>query len=227
MDNSGKIILDLCGGTGAWSRPYKDAGYDVMVITLPEHDVGRVEFGDHAMRFERMDVHYMETDTVIYKDVYGILAAPPCTEFSVAKGNCPRDFAGAMEIVKACLEIIWQCRIRGSLKFWALENPRGYLRQFLGVPNTTIEQWEYGGNKRKATDIWGYFKEPTPTVKVMPDDMQSGKQHDRGHARDWSRMECPQEYVDYISQFRGDAKRAALRAITPPGFAQAFYRANK
>jgi hypothetical protein len=34
-----KIILDLCGGTGAWSKPYKDAGYDVRVITLPEYDV--------------------------------------------------------------------------------------------------------------------------------------------------------------------------------------------
>lgn len=36
MDNSNKIILDLCGGTGAWSRPYKEAGYDVRLITLPE-----------------------------------------------------------------------------------------------------------------------------------------------------------------------------------------------
>lgn len=24
-----KIILDLCGGTGSWSKPYRDAGYDV------------------------------------------------------------------------------------------------------------------------------------------------------------------------------------------------------
>lgn len=30
-----KIILDLCGGTGSWSKPYRDAGYDVRVITLP------------------------------------------------------------------------------------------------------------------------------------------------------------------------------------------------
>lgn len=34
-----KIILDLCGGSGSWSKPYKDAGYDVRLITLPEIDV--------------------------------------------------------------------------------------------------------------------------------------------------------------------------------------------
>lgn len=38
-DNSKKIILDLCGGTGSWSKPYKDAGYDVRNITLPEYVV--------------------------------------------------------------------------------------------------------------------------------------------------------------------------------------------
>lgn len=34
-----KIILDLCGGTGSWSKPYRDAGYDVRVITLPRYDL--------------------------------------------------------------------------------------------------------------------------------------------------------------------------------------------
>lgn len=37
--NSKKIILDLCGGTGSWSAPYKANGYDVRVITLPEYDL--------------------------------------------------------------------------------------------------------------------------------------------------------------------------------------------
>ena len=58
-----KIILDLCGGTGSWSKPYKDSGYDVRLITLPEYDV----------------LTYVPP-----KDVYGILAAPPCTDFSVS-----------------------------------------------------------------------------------------------------------------------------------------------
>lgn len=35
----GKLILDLCGGTGSWSKPYRDAGYEVKVITLPHYDL--------------------------------------------------------------------------------------------------------------------------------------------------------------------------------------------
>lgn len=34
-----RIILDLCGGTGSWSKPYQEAGYDVRIITLPDYDV--------------------------------------------------------------------------------------------------------------------------------------------------------------------------------------------
>lgn len=34
--NKSKIILDLCGGTGSWRLPYKEAGYDVRLVTLPE-----------------------------------------------------------------------------------------------------------------------------------------------------------------------------------------------
>ena len=34
-----KIILDLCGGSGSWSRAYQAAGYDVRLITLPDYDV--------------------------------------------------------------------------------------------------------------------------------------------------------------------------------------------
>jgi ubiquinone/menaquinone biosynthesis C-methylase UbiE len=32
MFNENKIILDLCGGTGSWSKPYSDNGYDVRIV---------------------------------------------------------------------------------------------------------------------------------------------------------------------------------------------------
>jgi hypothetical protein len=91
-----RIILDLCGGTGAWSRDYAEAGYDVRNITLPDYDV---------------------RDYVPPNNVYGILAAPPCNEFSIAKGSQPRDFGKGMKIVKACLECIWIAHMDGVLRW--------------------------------------------------------------------------------------------------------------
>ena len=40
-----RIILDLCGGTGSWSKPYQEAGYDVRIITLPDYwdDVPKID----------------------------------------------------------------------------------------------------------------------------------------------------------------------------------------
>lgn len=201
--NEQKIILDLCGGTGSWGRPYKEAGYDVRLVTLPDNDV---------LTYEPPD------------NVYGILAAPPCTEFSLAKGGLPRDFKSAMEVVEACLRIIWQCRVDGNLKFWALENPVWFLRQFLGIPKYTFMQWQFGETRVKRTDVWGYFNEPTPTVKQRPEHVSTciGRST---HSIEWSKAETPQGY-EYLNKLPYNERRAAIRAITPTGFAQAFFKAN-
>lgn len=221
VENSNKIILDLCGGTGSWSKFYKEAGYDVRLITLPEFDVTKIEFGTHAMDFIKVNKYYPDDMCVLYEDVYGILAAPPCTEFSVAKGNKPRDFKSALKIVKACQEIIWQCRLHKTLKFWAMENPRGFLRQFLGVPQFTFEQWQFGNAAIKTTDIWGYYNIPKQLVKEKPSGLTKLYPCGTTNSVTWEKPECPEEYKHL------NLNRAALRAITPPGFAKAFYKANR
>ena len=197
--NEDKVILDLCGGTGSWSRPYKEAGYDVRLITLPEYDVR----------------YYTPP-----RDVYGILAAPPCTEFSKAKGSMPRDFDTAVEVMAACLQIIWTCRKRNRLAFWALENPVGFMRQFLGRPHFTFEQWQFGDWGIKPTDIWGHFKEPKATVKECPGLLRVAYGN-KSHGKLLSAPSCPPEYAHM------GLDRAAIRAITPPGFARAFFKANR
>lgn len=194
-ENSGKIILDLCGGTGAWSQPHWDAGYPVYNITLPKFDVLEWPLALAKLKIDPTNVH-------------GVLAAPPCTEFSLAKNNTPRDFKKGMEIVRACLDCIWWVRENGNLKWWALENPRGFLRQFLGVPPFTFEQWEFGDEGIKPTDLWGYYKMPTKSVKVRPPNSSKKYPNGRSNAKGWS-------------------KSAEKRAITPAGFANAFFKANQ
>jgi len=202
--NSDKIILDLCGGTGAWSRPYKDAGYDVRLVTLPERDV----------------LTYAPPD-----NVYGILAAPPCTEFSLAKNGShrKRDLRSGLEIVMACLRVIHQCRLKDKLAFWAIENPVGYLRQFLGKPPLTFYQWHFGDLGIKRTDLWGYYNAPKQTVFERPNHPYFVKQYKSGKKNQfaWSAPAKPDWYGG------PPLDRAELRAITPPGFARAFYMANK
>ena len=126
-----------------------------------------------------------------------------------------------MEIVRRVMEIIWQYRIKGSLKFWALENPTGYLRQFLGRPCFKFEQWQFGEKIIKRTDIWGYFNNPVPPVKRKPANMVSRNPSGRTNGRDYSSPKCPPQYKHL------KLDRAALRAITPPGFARAFFEKNQ
>ncbi len=61
MNNSFKTILSLCDYSGAWSNPYREAGYKVIQVDL--------KLGNDIRLFEFID-----------SQVYGILAAPPCTE---------------------------------------------------------------------------------------------------------------------------------------------------
>lgn len=201
MDNSKKIILDLCGGTGAWSKPYKEAGYDVRLITLPQYDV-----------FEYIHV--------LPENIYGILAAPTCTMFSLARttAKTPRDFRGGMALVNACMAIIQEARIRGGLKFWALENPMGYLRQFLGKPPLTFDPSDYGASYTKKTDLWGYYNMPKKKKRTLT-------QEELARCAVNSRIlpQLPPEYV-LPDDFR---PQQARRSMTDEHFAQAFFKANR
>jgi len=202
-----KIILDCCGGTGSWSAPYKKQGYDVRLITLPEHDIFTYEPPPH---------------------VYGILAAPTCTHFSLCRTNAknPRDLESSMKLVKRCLEIIWQQQYTltnknsklTTLKFWALENPRGFLKYFLGNPPLEFTPSDFGDNYKKRTQIWGNYNMPIKT----PIKCTTGK-FDKTLMDDLP--ELPEGFV--YNKGCGLDKRQVRRSITPQGFATAFYNANR
>jgi hypothetical protein len=170
-----RIVLDLCAGTGAWSEPYRRAGYDVRRLTLPEFDV-------RALRVE---------DLALPRRPWGVLAAPPCEEFSVAKTVGERDFARGLECVVACLRIAAEA----MPQWWAVENPgSGLLRRWMGRPRDVWQPHDFGDDHSKLTAVWGVFALPS-----------------RRHCR--RRRAMP-------------GRSAVERAITPGGFAQAFFDAN-
>lgn len=211
-----KIILDLCGGTGAWSRPYAEAGYDVRVVTLPEQDVRTYNPPD---------------------EVYGILAAPPCTQFSYARTNAKtmRDLQGGMELVEACLRIIWKAQYIPvsnyhkftRLKFWAMENPYyGFLAQFIGRPAFIFDPYEFGDAYKKRTAIWGNFRAPNRFPKQMTfEEAGLMVRTCKTNSRELPKFDQLKNH-EISPAHVGVLSRSARRAITPAGFARAFFEAN-
>lgn len=197
MENKDKIILHLCASEfGSDTRDYREHGYDVRLIT------------------KDIDVRTYEPP----ENVYGIFANPPCTMFSKARtrAKLPRDMMQGMELVMACLKIIWKCQSRITrdanpempLKFWALENPDGYLKWFLGKPAFQYQPYEFGADYSKKTNLWGMFNEP---IKPF-----------------WNNVPTkgtPSEFITPMSE-RDSERRTDLRSIAPPEFTKAFYQAN-
>lgn len=197
MENKEKIILHLCASEyGSDTRDYREAGYDVRLIT------------------KDIDVRKYEPP----QNVYGIFANPPCTMFSKArtKAKTPRDMLQGMELVLACLKIIWKCQSRITrdanpempLKFWALENPDGYLKWFLGKPAFQYSPYEFGADYSKKTNLWGIFNTPQRPF--------------------WSNKPTKGTVSEFINPMteRDREKRTDLRSIAPPEFTKAFFLSN-
>ena len=197
-----KVILDLCGGTGSWSKYYaQNPDYKVIIIDPQEWIKGKGSTGDVRL-FEAPNY-----------DVYGVLCAPPCTEFAGSgarwwKAKGESALLEGLSVVDACLRIIAITKP----KFWALENPVGRLRRYLGDPTLIFNPCDYGDPYTKKTLLWGNFNIPKQT-KVEPEfvTLKNGK---RGSWM-WAKL-------------GGKSDRTKkLRSATPDGFAKAFYNSNK
>ena len=175
--NKDKTILSLFDYSGTWSAPYRKAGYNVIQADIKRGiDV-----------FEVMEDVMLQVAEYPGSTVYGVLAAPPCTDFSAsgalhwkeketqpAKYHSYRtrlEFKNTTELsiylVLATLEIIEQLKP----KFYAIENPVGRMAKLIpeiGEP-WYFQPWEYGDPWTKKTGIWGKFNKPikTPVLPVV------------------------------------------------------------
>lgn len=196
-----KIILDLCGGTGSWGKPYKEAGYDYRNITLPDYDLT-----------EEMTVKYC-----ISLNPYGILFACPCDIWSNAgvkhwKQRTPDQVLLHAEILVKGLRIIYNTQP----VFWCLENPIGKMKEFMGEPNYKFHPYQWGDAYTKKTYLWGKFSMPifekTVEPVIIKPTLYGGSKSTKNHTP-----------ISWIS----GKDRKEKRAITPQGFAKAFFEANQ
>lgn len=208
-----KIILDLCGGTGSWSQPYKDAGYFVIVITLPKYDITLTEITKDFITFKNADKD-SNVCVVRRSAIQGILAAPPCTHFTnsgaqywKAKDKDERTIADT-KIIAACLHVIAMVKP----KWWAFENPTGRMGQWMGKPQLVFNPCDFGDAYTKRTCLWGNFTVPEYN-KVEPV-FVIAKNGDRYSPVHWGTGGT-------------SAKTKEKRSVTPPGFAKAFFKTNQ
>ncbi len=154
-------------------------------------------------------------------DVWGVLAAPPCTDFSSsgARWFAAKDADGRTEasaqVVRDCLAVVEHT----SPHWWVLENPRGRIARV--VPE--VGKWlmhfdpcDYAGFARfpereaytKDTYLYGDFSIALPDSRIEPVYYTDNK----GNRGSWQ-----------WKHLGGNSERTKeLRSMTPEGFAYAF-----
>lgn len=184
------LIYSLCDYSGEWPKPYLDAGCEVRCIDIKRG----------------YDVFLLEPPE---RHVFAVLAAPVCTDFSVSGAQYwpQKDADGrtreSLALVHACLSFIF----RAKPDIWALENPVGRLKCWLGEPQMYFDPCDYGDPYTKRTALWGVFNIP-PKNRVEPVRV------------------CSQG--SWIQRLGGKSERTKeMRSVTPAGFAKAFFDANR
>lgn len=239
-----KTLLSLFDYSGAWAEPFAVNGWNVI-----QWDIKLDDFMDVN------NIDCVETALDLFEDVDGILAAPPCTEFtaSCAQYWPMKDADGR---TAAAVQLVNQVQRLADLFmptdpdydggfFWVVENPVGRLTKL--VPS--IGEPIYFN----PCDFAGYLNPDEKVIKRL--DNIRGK-----HGRNVTRKE-----MEFVLQWNAYTKRTGLwgefnrsiekkriepvkctpqggftqrlggnraktkeeRSNTPLGFAYAFYEANK
>ncbi len=202
-----KIILHLCADTGSDSYPYsQDPEYEVIRIGS---DIGVENY--HPP-----------------KNVYGVFANPPCTNFSSVRTSAkiPRDEEEGMRLVKECKRIIAEC----NPTFWVIENPAtGLLKKYLGSPKFVYQPWEFGSPWSKKTALWGKFNEPEKLYKTWEEVPNKISELYIRPGRDKPNMvylhKSSIKLIPEFACFSVDSDME-LRSLCSQKFAKAFYEKN-
>jgi hypothetical protein len=164
------------------------------------------------------------------KNVYGVIANPPCTEFSTAVCfSHVGDIEKGMNLVNHCKRIISECE---SLKFWVIENPaRGRLKEHIGKYQYAYQPWQYGSPWTKHTALWGKFNMPTPLFTKWENVPKIENLWIRKGRTKPALVYLHKSAINLIPEFEFAREYikcdADIRSMCSQGFAKAFYEANK
>lgn len=221
--NKNKVVLSIYDRTGVWSKPYAEAGYNVLNIDAAT--------GGDIFEPGSDPLNILQIVEEKGWDIVGILTAPPCTSFSASGArwwanqhdlynpdkveelygryaakitDTPLDAAIMLASIN---EVLWSwAKENGhSMKFFALENPVGRIARKAGLPKPRLSFHpnNFGDPYTKKTMLWGEFNTDLPTANVQP---------------------TKGSISEFTSGSSESGKKA--RSVTPEGFAYAFFMAN-
>ena len=205
-----KTILSLFDYTGNWSKPYRDAGYQII-----QHDIklGWDIFTD--------TIPAAIADSIEGNPIHGILAAVPCTDFAGSGARWWKDketmpanydsrdvqFNSTVEMSTAFVYSVLYLVELFDPAWWVIENPVGRMHRLvpeIGEPLMYFNPTDFGHPYTKRTALYGKFN--TNLQKHYALNLFGSEM--------WSRYGGKSE------------KTKAARSVTPIGFANAFFKAN-
>ncbi len=239
-----KTLLSLFDYSGVWGQPFADNDWNVI-----PWDIKRAEF---------MDINLLaSTEAVLemFEDVDALLAAPPCTDFTVSGAQYwpQKDEDGtteiSMELVRQVLRLVDLFRPTDpdydGVFFWAMENPVGRIQKLFPELEKPVyfNPWEFAGylnpTKKELLNLDRIllkngkdvtWEETELVVKLNAYSKKTGLWGEFNHGMVKKPIEIVKcaEQGSFTQRYGGKSVATKeARSNTPLGFAQAFYDANK
>jgi len=143
-----KLCIDLCAGLGGFSAAFElDNDWEVVKIDIDKKFKPTIQ----------ADINHLPLKENLAPDC--LLMSPSCERFSLMGRGWPKKgISRALTLVGNCLEAV----VFLKPKKWLLENPKGRLRWFIGVPRQSIRYSDYDMTyqSQKPTDLWGNIDLP-------------------------------------------------------------------
>ncbi len=226
-----RLIISIYDYTGEWAKPYIKAGYPVMLWDL-KHE------GDIVQNWGSL-ISKLENAIEAGYYPYGLLAAPPCTDFAVsgarhfAKKDASKERCGYKDIADNTVDlhillVECVCLLMEQVKqltdhqfnFWVFENPVGRLETLMPhmkqYRKMLFNPCDYGDPYTKKTILWGEFNTTLKKKPVEPVFMEYVKKDG-----------TITKFAPQFAKTGGKSEKTkSIRSATPQGFANAFFEAN-
>lgn len=180
--NYTRTVISLFDASGVMSRPWEEAGYNVIRYDIQNGD----------------DINDFNAEMLLERhgddNVWAVIAQPPCTDFasSGAQWWAEKDAKGLTEISNELVRQTMRTLELFHPPVWWLENPVGRMQKLNGLPDPVLsfDPWHFGDPWTKRTSYWGNFNPKLPTAMVEP--VEGSKVHKLSSSAKFERSLTPE-----------------------------------